>query len=126
MAERRVSSRLMRPKTPRFWPEMKTRRGFGASWPRYPLYVRIAKRAAMMAGRYAHAKQFNRHRRQLRILRTRLGRLIRDIRRKIAGNAELEALFAWPLSRADLNSDTSFAAVSDAEQSRLSRLMSRA
>jgi IS5 family transposase len=35
-------------------------------------YVRIAKRAAMMAGRYAHAKQFNRHRRQLRILRTRL------------------------------------------------------
>ena len=35
-------------------------------------YVRIAKRAAMTAGRYAHAKQFNRHRRQLRILRTRL------------------------------------------------------
>src|SRR5712691_2673314 len=64
-------------------------------------YVRIAKRAAMMAGRYAHAKQFNRHRRQLRILRTRLGRLIRDIRRRIAGNAELEAVFAWPLSRAD-------------------------
>jgi IS5 family transposase len=30
----------------------------------------------MMAGRYAHAKQFNRHRRQLRLLRTRLGRLI--------------------------------------------------
>src|ERR1700740_325174 len=49
-------------------------------------YVRIAKRAAMMAARYAHAKQFNRHRRQLRILRTRLGRLIRDIRRKIAGH----------------------------------------
>ena len=22
---------------PRFWPEMKTRCGFGASWPRYPL-----------------------------------------------------------------------------------------
>jgi len=51
-------------------------------------YVRIAKRAAMMAGRYAHAKQFNRHHRQLRILRTRLGSLIRDIRREIAGNAE--------------------------------------
>ena len=48
-------------------------------------YLRIAKRAAMMAGRYAHAKQFNRHRRQLRILRTRLGRIIRDIRRKIVG-----------------------------------------
>jgi hypothetical protein len=38
-------------------------------------YVRIAKRAAMMAGRYAHAKQFNRHRRQLRILRTRLAEM---------------------------------------------------
>ena len=25
-------------------------------------------------------------------------RLIRDIRRKIAGNADLEALFPWPLS----------------------------
>jgi len=63
-------------------------------------YARIAKRAAMMAGRYAHAKQFNRHRRQLRILRTRLGRLIRDIRRKIAGREEVEAAFAVPLSRA--------------------------
>src|SRR5205809_3429875 len=55
----------------------------------------------MMAGRYAHAKQFNRHRRQLRVLRTRLGRLIRDVRRKIAGCADLEAAFAWPLARAD-------------------------
>ena len=64
-------------------------------------YVRVAKQAAMMAGRYAHAKQFNRHQRQLRLLRTRLGRLIRDIRRKIAGNADLEAAFTWPLSRAD-------------------------
>ena len=65
----------------------------------YPRYVR--ERAAMMAGRYAHAKQFNRHRRQLRILRTRLGRLIRDIRRKIAGHTDFEAAFAWPLSRVD-------------------------
>ena len=63
-------------------------------------YLRIAKQAAMMAGRYAHAKQFNRHRRQLRILRTRLGRLIRDIGRKIAGKTDLEATFAWPLARA--------------------------
>jgi IS5 family transposase len=51
----------------------------------------------MMAGRYAHAKQFNRHHRQLRLLRIRLGRIIRDIRRKIAGKADLEALFEWPL-----------------------------
>src|SRR5246127_2616843 len=33
MAERRRSSRLMTPKTPRFWPEMKTRRGLAVSWP---------------------------------------------------------------------------------------------
>src|ERR1044071_8309544 len=64
-------------------------------------YLRIAKRAAMMAGRYAHAKQFNRHRRQLRILRTRLGRIIRDIRRNIGGKADLEAVFEWPLTRAN-------------------------
>src|SRR6478672_8789190 len=63
-------------------------------------YLRIAKRAAMMAGRYAHAKQFNRHRRELRILRTRLGRIIRDIGRKIEGHAEVEAAFALPLARA--------------------------
>ena len=63
-------------------------------------YLRIAKHAAMMAGRYAHAKQFNRHRRQLRILRTRLGRIIRDIGRKIAGQPILEQAFQWPLARA--------------------------
>jgi IS5 family transposase len=58
------------------------------------------KHAAMMAGRYAHAKQFNRHRRQLRILRTRLGRLIRDIRRKISGQEHIAAAFEAPLARA--------------------------
>jgi IS5 family transposase len=63
-------------------------------------YIRIAQRAAMMAGRYAHAKQFNRHRRQLRLLRTRLGRLIRDIRRKIAGQQQVEAAFETALSHA--------------------------
>src|SRR6201990_903961 len=64
-------------------------------------YLRIAKRAAMMAGRYAHAKQFNRHRRELRMLRNPLGRIIRDIRRKVAGNAGLEAIFEWPLMKAN-------------------------
>src|SRR6202163_1758880 len=63
-------------------------------------YVRVAKQAARMAGRYAHAKQFNRHHREVRFLRTRLGRLIRDIRRKIAGRQPIEAAFESPLSRA--------------------------
>ncbi|RME96442.1 MAG: IS5 family transposase [Alphaproteobacteria bacterium] len=64
-------------------------------------YVRVAKRAAIMAGRYAHAKQFKRRNRQIRFLRTRLGRLIRDIRRKIDGDAALAAVFATPLFRAE-------------------------
>jgi len=64
-------------------------------------YVRVAKRAALMAGRYSHAKQFKRYNGRLRFLRTRLGRLVRDIRRKTAHDAELRQAFAIPLSRAD-------------------------
>jgi len=63
-------------------------------------YRRLAKRAAMMAGRYAHAKQFKRMNRQIKFLRTRLGRLIRDIRRKIEGDEALQETFAVPLGRA--------------------------
>jgi IS5 family transposase len=57
-------------------------------------YRRVAKRAAIMVGRYTHAHQFKRARRALKFLRIRLGRVIRDIRRKIAGNAALEKRFA--------------------------------
>ena len=42
-------------------------------------YLRLAKRAAIMVGRYTHAHQFKRARRQLKFLRTRLGRIIRDM-----------------------------------------------
>jgi IS5 family transposase len=63
-------------------------------------YARLARRAAMMAGRYAHAKQFKRMNRQIKFLRTRLGRIIRDIRRKIEDDEELQEVFAVPLSRA--------------------------
>lgn len=56
-------------------------------------YVRVAKQAAIMAGRYAHAKQFKRMRKQLKQLRTWLGRVIRDLRRKLPQpNEALEAL----------------------------------
>src|ERR1700730_17632489 len=48
-------------------------------------YLRVAKRAAIMVGRYTHAHQFKRARRQLKFLRVRLGRVIRDLRRKIRG-----------------------------------------
>jgi transposase, IS5 family len=56
-------------------------------------YLRLAKRAAIMVGRYTHAHQFKRAGRELKFLRTRLGRIIRDIRRKIEGNTVLEDRF---------------------------------
>ena len=46
-------------------------------------YRRLAKRAHHKASRYAHAKKYKRMNRQLRFLRSRLGRLIRDIERKV-------------------------------------------
>ena len=46
-------------------------------------YNRVAPRLAIQAGRYAHAKQFKRMRRMLKTQRTILGRLIRDIERKM-------------------------------------------
>jgi IS5 family transposase len=57
-------------------------------------YVRVGKFALIQHQRYAHAKQFKRANRMLRKLRTYLGRVIRDIGRKIEGNGELEAVFA--------------------------------
>ena len=63
-------------------------------------YARVTKRAAMMAGRYAHAKQFKRMNRRIKFLRTRLGRLIRDIERKIDGDEGLQETFAVALGRA--------------------------
>ena len=45
-------------------------------------YVRVAQLASIKASRYAHAKQFKRMRRVLKTLNTRLGRVIRDIRRQ--------------------------------------------
>ena len=53
-------------------------------------YLRLAKRAAIMTSRYTHAYQFKCARRQLNFPQTRLGRIIRDIRRKIDGVTVLE------------------------------------
>ena len=63
-------------------------------------YVRVGKIALIRHQRYAHAKQFKRATRALRSLRTMLGRIIRDITRKIVGRPELADVFALPLSRA--------------------------
>jgi IS5 family transposase len=56
-------------------------------------YVRVGKSALIKHQRYAHAKQFKRANRSLRTLRTYLGRVIRDIARKIDGDEGLHAAF---------------------------------
>jgi len=64
----------------------------------------VAKRAAIMVARYTHAHQFKRTRRELKFLRTRLGRVIRDIRvRSPATTASSNAsrsFSLWPIGYA--------------------------
>lgn len=56
-------------------------------------YVRVAKKAAIMIGRYAHAKQFKRMQNRLKKLKTWLGRVLRDLRRNVLKpDAALEEL----------------------------------
>ena len=63
-------------------------------------YARVGKFALIQHQRYAHAKQFKRANRTLKKLRTYLGRVIRDIGRKIEGDGGLEAAFAQLLTLA--------------------------
>jgi transposase, IS5 family len=64
-------------------------------------YARVGKFALIKHQRYAHAKQFKRANRALKKLRTYLGRVIRDISRKIEGDGWLEhVIFGHVLSRA--------------------------
>ena len=64
-------------------------------------YVRIAKRAAMMAGRYAMPNSSTATVDSCAFCAPASAGSFANIRRKIAGNADLKAVFAWPLSRAD-------------------------
>ena len=52
-------------------------------------YARVGKFALIQHQRYAHAKQFKRANRALRKLKTWLGRVIRDIGRKLEGSTDL-------------------------------------
>ena len=63
-------------------------------------YTRVGKFALIAHQRYAHAKQFKRANKSLKKLRTYLGRVIRDVARRIEGNEELQAVFARTLSLA--------------------------
>ena len=64
-------------------------------------YARVGKFALIKHQRYAHAKQFKRANRALKKLKTYLGRVIRDVDRKIEGDVWLkEMVFAHILSLA--------------------------
>jgi transposase, IS5 family len=57
-------------------------------------YTRLAKRAAAQVARYAHARQRRRMRRELKQLKTYLGRVHRDVGRKVAARAAAAAAAA--------------------------------
>ena len=56
-------------------------------------YARVGKHAAFNAGRYAHAKQFKRMRKEVKKLKNYLGRTVRDIERQIKGSLDLQTNF---------------------------------
>jgi IS5 family transposase len=62
-------------------------------------YHRLGKRALRLANRYAYARQMRRARREIRRLKIFLGRVARDIGRKIANRPGLALHFAEPLAR---------------------------
>jgi transposase, IS5 family len=64
-------------------------------------YARVGKFALIKHQRYAHAKQFKRAKRALRRLKTYLGRVMRDIARKTAGDEDLRAAFVRELYLAE-------------------------
>ena len=51
-------------------------------------HTRLAKRAAAKVARYAHARQMRRMHRELKRLKTYLGRVYRDVARKVAASAD--------------------------------------
>jgi len=58
-------------------------------------YVRLGKRALAKQGRYGHAQQMRRSRRETRRLKTYLGRVLRDMKRKVDNpDPGLEEVFA--------------------------------
>jgi IS5 family transposase len=61
-------------------------------------YARRGKKALRLASRYAHARQMQRARREIKRLKTYLGRVFRDVRRKLEARPELTERFARPLA----------------------------
>jgi len=63
-------------------------------------YARKGPQALFKANRYAHARQYRRMRSRVKKLRTYLGRVERDIERKIAHQADKQAIFSEELALA--------------------------
>ena len=63
-------------------------------------YERVSKKALLFSGRYFHARQTKRAKREVRRLKTWLGRVTRDISRRIFDNVSLGEAFADLLSKA--------------------------
>jgi len=59
-----------------------------------------SKYSLFMRGRYSHARQMRRSNKELKRLRTYLGRVVRDIDRKVAGSERLNGVFSEPLALA--------------------------
>jgi IS5 family transposase len=55
-------------------------------------YERVGRKALVMQGRYAHARQMKRAQKETKKLKQYLGRITRELRKKTVGSDELEAL----------------------------------
>jgi transposase, IS5 family len=64
-------------------------------------YARLGKKALRLASRSAHARQMKRARREIKRLKTYLGRVFRDVRRKLEGRPEVAAHFDEALTRVE-------------------------
>jgi IS5 family transposase len=57
-------------------------------------YARLGRFSALNAGRYAHAKQFKRMRKEVKKLKNFLGRTVRDVERQVQEVPDLQEIFA--------------------------------
>jgi len=64
-------------------------------------YAQVGPKALVKASRYAHAKQYRRMHREVKRLHTYLGRVVRDIERRTAGQTAQQAAFADELALAE-------------------------
>lgn len=62
-------------------------------------YKRVGREAAFKAGKYAHAKQFKRMKKEVKNLKNYLGRVVRDVERKTAECVSLQEHFAPLLNK---------------------------